>query len=78
VAATGGGILNEKGYSGTSAAAPHVTGAIALMLQEKPLLSVDEIRAALAASARKDPAPVKEEVGAGRLNAFEAVKKVKP
>jgi hypothetical protein len=39
---------------GTSMAAPHVTGAIALMLQRNPALTHDQIKAILLANARGD------------------------
>jgi subtilisin family serine protease len=39
---------------GTSMAAPHVTGAIALMLQLKPKMNVADVRALLALSAKHD------------------------
>jgi subtilisin family serine protease len=40
---------------GTSLAAAHVTGAIALMLEAKPSMTRDEVRDCLTASARTDP-----------------------
>lgn len=40
--------------SGTSMAAPHVTGAIALMLQKNPQLTVSQIKTILTQSARSD------------------------
>ncbi len=43
-------------YSGTSMAAPHVTGTIGLMLAADPALTPDAIRAKLIASARRYPA----------------------
>jgi subtilisin family serine protease len=51
----GGGVA---GFAGTSQAAPHVAGAIALMLQAKPSAGPDEIENALKGSGRpiKDPA----------------------
>jgi subtilisin family serine protease len=40
------------GFAGTSQAAPHIAGAIALMLQAKPTATADQIEAALRASGR--------------------------
>lgn len=58
--------------SGTSIAAPHVTGVIALMLQStERKLSVDEIRAALTTAARRGPPEGGEwhpRYGFGRVN----------
>jgi serine protease len=47
---------NYVSYSGTSMAAPHVTGTIALMLAANPALTPDAIRAKLIASVRRYPA----------------------
>jgi serine protease len=47
---------NYLSYSGTSMAAPHVTGTIGLMLAANPALTPDAIRAKLIASARRYPA----------------------
>jgi len=51
----GGGVA---GFAGTSQAAPHVAGALALMLQAKPGASLDELENALKGSGRPitDPA----------------------
>lgn len=56
--------------SGTSMAAPHVTGAIALMLERNPALTHQQIKAILMANARHDtfaPAP-NNDFGAGKLD----------
>jgi hypothetical protein len=42
-------------FSGTSMAAPHVTGVIALMLQKKPDLTVDDVRAIFSNSSNVRP-----------------------
>lgn len=63
---------------GTSVAAPVVTGAVALMLQVNPDLTVDDIRNILIATAIKDsfttPNPNPAIWGAGKLNVYGAVK----
>jgi subtilisin family serine protease len=43
----GGGVA---GFAGTSQAAPHVAGALALLLQLKPSASPDELEGALKSS----------------------------
>ncbi len=45
----GGGVA---GFAGTSQAAPHVAGALALLLQVKPTATADQLEAALKASGR--------------------------
>ncbi len=69
------GPIYDK-MAGTSMAAPHVTGAIALMLEVNPALSIDQIIALLQASC--DPPPQsdpdwKNIWGAGRLNIEKAI-----
>jgi subtilisin family serine protease len=53
---------------GTSMAAPHVTGAIALLFEKFPALTPVQARQKLQDKALKDPAPVADEVGGGRLD----------
>jgi subtilisin family serine protease len=77
--------------SGTSMAAPHLAGLIALMLQKKPGATIAELRSALFGEAREDPpfrngddpaaAPLPEwdpVYGAGRADAAAALRKLKP
>jgi len=58
---------------GTSMAAPHVAGTVALMLQKKPQLSTEDITNLLKTNVRTVSAPVTaltvDEAGAGRLDA---------
>lgn len=71
---------------GTSAASPHVAGAVALMLSANPDLTVDEIKEALYSSVgghEEDYGwadfPTKDlDLGWGRLNALRAVRAVLP
>lgn len=61
--------------SGTSFAAPHVAGTIALMLQANPGLDVDAIRTILQETATPMLGYSRYEVGAGYLNTYAAVRK---
>jgi subtilisin family serine protease len=87
----GGGwrTASRAPVSGTSIAAPHVAGAIALMYQKQPDATLDEIRRMLVATARRDPPyrladrPPAEPIarwdplyGAGRLDVAAAVRGV--
>ncbi len=66
----GGGDLSAELYvdrSGTSMAAPHVAGAAALLLAERPDLSPDQVMDVLTATARPMADEVRK-VGAGYLN----------
>jgi serine protease AprX len=63
--------------SGTSMATPHVAGTVALMLEANPALTPDEVKAALEATATPMPGLQRHEVGAGYLNAFDAVTAVR-
>jgi hypothetical protein len=65
-----------KSEDGTSVAAPHVAGAIALMLEVNPNLTRDDIAKILHDTALHAPAPAdKDTWGAGKLNADAAVQK---
>ncbi|MBT2678903.1 S8 family serine peptidase [Bacillus sp. ISL-35] len=59
--------------SGTSMAAPHVAGIIALMLDANPLLSPSEVKSILEKTATAMPDYEAWEVGAGYVNAYKAV-----
>lgn len=74
---------NNRNYyysmaQGTSVAAPVVTGAIALLLQVNPTLTVDRVRELLCNTAIKDSfttqSPDPARWGAGKLNVYGAVK----
>jgi subtilisin family serine protease len=62
--------------TGTSMAAPHVAGTIALLLQANPALTVAEIVGILRSSARTTPSFTINEAGAGMLDAKAAVDRV--
>lgn len=67
----GGGLLKQQG---TSQAAPHVTGVIALMLERNRFLTPENARAILQQTATPAGGGVPNNVfGAGRLNALAAV-----
>ena len=59
--------------SGTSFAAPHVAGTIALMLQAAPGLTPSQIRTILQKTATPTVLKDRAEVGAGRLDAWAAI-----
>ncbi|WLR55604.1 S8 family serine peptidase [Mesobacillus subterraneus] len=59
--------------SGTSMAAPHVAGIVALMLEANPLLSPTEVKSILENTATTMPDYAAWEVGAGYVNAYDAV-----
>jgi len=71
----GGGYL---GLQGTSMAAPHVTGVIALMLQANPNLTYDLVLQILQETARRDNftgSVPNHQFGAGKIDAFAAVQR---
>lgn len=57
------------GLFGTSMAAPHVAGVVALMLSLSPAFTGPEIRTLLRATATPFPNPTDEDIGPGILNA---------
>ena len=74
VLAPSGGHAHQL-LSGTSYAAAHVSGIIALMIERYPGLDTDRVRRALAASAVDLGAPGRDDqFGAGRVNAFAALR----
>ena len=70
-------LLNAGNYyateSGTSFAAPHVAGVVALMLQERPGLQPVDIKRLLQATATPILERDRSEVGAGLLDAWAAI-----
>lgn len=67
---TGGGY---RELSGTSMAAPHVTGVVALLLGRRPRLGAEDILTLLKESATRLPHLGPEEQGAGMVNAAAAL-----
>ncbi|MBM4214735.1 MAG: GlyGly-CTERM sorting domain-containing protein [Gammaproteobacteria bacterium] len=76
------GAAVYSGKSGTSMAAPHVSGVAALLISAMPTLTVDSVRNVLAASAREFPAgtfcfgKVDNPCGAGMLDAARAIQRL--
>ncbi|MFC4766658.1 S8 family peptidase [Effusibacillus consociatus] len=79
VSAPGVGILSTVGTnryqekSGTSMAAPHVTGTAALLLSLRPSLTTDEIKSILRSTATPISGYSQREQGSGIINAERAV-----
>ncbi len=61
--------------SGTSMAAPHMSGIVALMLEANPSMSWREVKQVLQDTATNIPGRKSWEVGAGYVNAYAAVQK---
>ena len=82
--APGSGILSTKpggGYttkSGTSMAAPHVTGVASLLLSKRGDLTPAEIRSAILSGTDSIPSLQGKTVSEGRLNAFGALMQIAP
>jgi subtilisin family serine protease len=61
--------------SGTSIAAAHVSGIVALLIERRPKIGPDEVRRILVATAVKPRTVVKgREIGAGRVDAYAALR----
>ncbi|MBI2934768.1 MAG: S8 family serine peptidase, partial [Chloroflexi bacterium] len=79
---TGGTYGGYNDTAGTSFAAPHVAGAIALMVQANPYLSAADIKNRLKQTVLKDGAttdnPNPDIWGAGKLNIYTALTKDSP
>src|SRR5215207_3781577 len=66
-------------HTGTSAAAPHVSGLAALLLSVKPDLTPPQIREIITSTAEEvNPRSGGSFLGAGRINAFKAVSTLRP
>ena len=66
-------------HTGTSAAAPHVSGLAALLLSVRPDLTPAQLRVTITSTADEvNPRSRDAFVGAGRINAFKAVNSLQP
>jgi serine protease AprX len=70
----GADAIRYAAASGTSMATPHVSGAVALMLEANPALTPDQVKSALEQTATPMADYGVEAVGFGYLNAYEAVR----
>ncbi|WP_163835856.1 S8 family peptidase [Spartinivicinus ruber] len=76
----GPGFDNYEFYQGTSMAAPHVAGVVALMYSVNPDITPNQVKSILTDTARNFPSDSKCHrygCGAGIIDAYEAVKKAK-
>jgi subtilisin family serine protease len=65
--------------SGTSFAAAHISGVVALMLERRPNLSPDAVRRILMSTAKDlGPKGRDDQYGAGLVDAFQAITAVEP
>ena len=64
---------NYDAFSGTSFAAPHVTGVASLLLSESSDLSADELKERILATVDPTPSLEGKSVSGGRLNSFNAL-----
>jgi subtilisin family serine protease len=69
---------NYRSLDGTSMAAPHVTGAIALLAAAKPGLTAAELKTAILSSAQPIPALAGKVATGGLLNVHEALRSLGP
>jgi subtilisin family serine protease len=63
--------------TGTSVAAAHISGVVALMLERNPRLTPNDVRAILSATAKKLPQG-RNEIGAGLVDPVQALSKSGP
>ncbi len=68
-----GDVLGYTCASGTSMAAPHIAGVVALMLEANPDLTPAQVKDVLRTTARPMPGYAEWEVGAGYVDALAAV-----